>query len=189
MKPEREIDMRQVREAYARLGASTRELASRLLGDPFQAERVARKALFELHGEGARVLDWEEQLREWIAERVESLCLQETGNVEVADWDEYQAKHPDEDEEGEPRASDGAHKTLTRRLRAVAGGAATRKAREKVAARGKSCVLDKCGAACSSSTMVSPATRSSSVGGHRSRNAGETAPSPLPSRQIVQERP
>jgi len=92
-----EMSMRDVRNLYLRCGEPARNLATALLGDPFQGEKVARKAFLDLLGCDADRFEPGPMLDAWMHEEVVRLCLMRSGNVEVADWEEYQLTHDDEE--------------------------------------------------------------------------------------------
>jgi DNA-directed RNA polymerase specialized sigma24 family protein len=131
-----EMSMRDVRNLYLRCGEPARNLATELLGDPFQGEKVARKAFLDLLGCNADRFEPGPMLDAWMHEEVVRLCLMRTGNIEVADWEEYQLKH--EDEKPKSRRAKDAPQEDTRSERAAAlctPSAATRKARAQIEAR------------------------------------------------------
>jgi hypothetical protein len=124
------IGIHQVRSLYARFGSPARDLAARLLGeDPFQADRVTRKAFLALVGESTHLLAREKTLNKRIANEVVRLCLVQTGNGAVADWAEYQAKHP---EPKRKRSAAAAQHTDPIRPLRPQKAVSTRKARQQL---------------------------------------------------------
>ncbi len=95
-----EIRMRDVENLYFRFGMRARDLAAQLIGDPFQAEKVARQVFRDLLGSPTDCVRPGRRLDAWIDREVVRLCLEQSGNVAVADWEEYQIRHPDK----EPRS-------------------------------------------------------------------------------------
>jgi hypothetical protein len=94
MNTEKQLRMVEAQKLYEEYGAMARDLATRLLGDPFQADRVTRRVF-------ARLLDPEvplpmKRLESWVTKRVIERALRLTGNREVADWDAYLDNHPEE---------------------------------------------------------------------------------------------
>jgi hypothetical protein len=86
--------------------------------------------VFDSHFEPEPMLD------AWMHEEVVRLCLMRSGNIEVADWEEYQLKH--DDEKPKSRRANDAPQENTESERAAALGtpsAATRKARAQIQAR------------------------------------------------------
>ncbi len=131
-----EMSMRDVRNLYLRCGEPARNLATALLGDPFQGEKVARKAFLDLLGCDADRFEPGPMLDAWMHEEVVRLCLMRSGNVEVADWEEYQLTH--DDEEPKSRRAKDPPQENTKSERAVAlstPSSATRKARAQIQAR------------------------------------------------------
>jgi DNA-directed RNA polymerase specialized sigma24 family protein len=133
-----EIRMRDVANLYLRFGMRARDLAAQLIGDPFQAERVARQVFRDLLGSPSDCVRPGRRLDAWIDREVVRLCLEQSGNVEVADWDEYQSRHPDEKPRSR-RATAKAPRTASVQpatgLPAQASQSATRKARAQIEAR------------------------------------------------------
>src|SRR5260370_39535805 len=131
-----EMSLRDVRNLYLRCGEPARNLATELVVDPFQGEKVARKAFLDLLGCDADRFEPGPMLDAWMHEEVVRLCLMHSGNIEVADWEEYQLKH--EDEKPKSRRAKDAPQENTEPERAVALGtrsSATRKARAQIEAR------------------------------------------------------
>jgi DNA-directed RNA polymerase specialized sigma24 family protein len=130
------MSMRDVRNLYLRCGEPARNLATELLGDPFQGEQVARKAFLDLLGCDADRFEPGPMLDAWMHEEVVRLCLMRSGNIEVADWEEYQLNHDDEKPKSRCAKDAPLENTESKRAAALSTpSAATRKARAQIQAR------------------------------------------------------
>lgn len=137
---------RDVRKLYAEHARTVRDQACALLGgDPDQAQAVTRRVFASMIGMPEGELDTTRCLPASVADMVIRLCLEETGNREVADWEAYLDRRPDEDpdwmeapegtEEPEPEAPALQSNVLRLRLRAANRLPATRSAREVLVVR------------------------------------------------------
>ena len=126
-------DVQALRDAH---GTATRDRASELLGgDPIQAELVTQRLFRSLIGMPVG-LSAVGPLRRWIAREVVSLCLEQTGNTAVADWETYRWRHPDEKPKKKPVARALVAPSNVIPLRQPAETApVTRHAREQLQAR------------------------------------------------------
>jgi hypothetical protein len=117
-----------VRDLYAHYASIARDRAALLLGDdPFQADRVTRKVLRAI-AETIDLDDSEKRVTKWIEEKVVRLCLLQTGNRKVADWEAYQLDHP---EPKRKRSAAAAAPADNVRVLRPAKAAPTRKARQE----------------------------------------------------------
>jgi DNA-directed RNA polymerase specialized sigma24 family protein len=133
-----EIRMRDVENLYFRFVTRARDLATQLIGDPFQAERVARQVFRDLLGSPSECVRPGRRLDAWIDREVVRLCLMQSGNEEVADWEGYQSRHPDKEPRSR-RTTAKAPRTASVQpatgFPAQASQPATRKARAQIEAR------------------------------------------------------
>lgn len=130
-----------VNKLYEIHGTTTRDQASVLLGgDPVQAQIVTIHLFRSMIGLSIDYVASAEKLPLWIADEVVRLCLIQTGNTEVADWQGYLDRHPEEKAKNK-RAKKAEAERVTEKSNVIpfrrpqaAEAPATKKAREALRA-------------------------------------------------------